>query len=158
MTIEAQYWVAEDDQPLAERVAGLATEADVREFVALLSGAHVSDAFLTHSERPRIDTVMPDDSDPDEFLTVPDHSVIVGVHGDRGALSYQGADGRGEEFVHLYSRGDGPAEPVLYETEEFPPDCEVPLGTIVEALVEFLETAKRPTSLTWQSARDSAHQ
>lgn len=157
MTIEAQYWVREDVQPLAERVAGLATADEVREFVALLSGAHVSDAFLTHAERPRIDTLMPDESDPDEFLTVPDHSVIVGVHGDRGALSYQGNDGHGEEFVHLYSRGEGPGEPVLYETEEFPPDCEVPVEVIADALVEFLETAKRPTSLTWQSARDSAH-
>ncbi|WP_190815697.1 Imm1 family immunity protein [Saccharopolyspora pogona] len=143
---------------LAEHVAELATPEQVREFVTLLSSDKVNDAILTHTERPRVETLIPDEDDPNTFLTVPDHSVIVGVHGDRGALSYQGNDGHGTEPVHFYSRGDGPEQPVLYETDEFPPRCEVTIDTIRKALIEFLRTAKRPVTLTWQPAHDSAHQ
>jgi hypothetical protein len=81
--------------------------------------------------------------------------VIVGVHGDRGALSYQGNDGHSAEPVHLYTRGDGPEQPVLYETDEFPAHCEVAIDTIAEALVAFLQAAKRPVTLNWQPAHDS---
>ncbi|WP_425480796.1 Imm1 family immunity protein [Sciscionella sediminilitoris] len=38
----------------------------------------------------------------------------------------------------------------------FPPHCEVPTDSLVEALVEFLQTATRPLTLGWQPARDSA--
>lgn len=158
MTIQAQYWVHAPDRPPAEQVAELATPEQVHEFVTLLSSDTVSDALLTHTRRPRVETLIPDEDDPEAFLTVPDHSVIVGVHGDRGALSYQGNDGHGTETIHLYSHGDGPEQPVIYETDEFPPHCEVPTATLVEALVEFLQTAKRPLTLGWQPARDSAPQ
>lgn len=84
--------------------------------------------------------------------------MIVGIHGDRGALSYQGNDGHHAEPVHLYSRGVGPEQPVLYETDEFPPHCEVSIDTINAALAAFLRTAKRPNTLIWQTAPDSAHQ
>lgn len=158
MTIQAQYWVHEPDQPPAEHVTELATPEQVREFVTQLASDQVSDALLTHTQRPRMDTLIPDEDDPDAFLTVPDHSVIVGVHGDRGALSYQGNDGHDTEPVHLYSHGESPEYPVLYETDEFPPYCEIPTDALVEALVEFLQTAKRPVALSWQSAHDSARQ
>lgn len=158
MTIQAQYWVHEPGQPPAERVTELATPEHVREFVTLLSGETVSDALLTHNQRPRMETLIPDEDDPEAFLTVPDHSVIIGVHGDRGALSYQGNDGHGTEPVHLYSHGDSPEQPVIYETDEFPPRCEVPTDSLVEALLEFLQTATRPLTLGWQPARDSAPQ
>ncbi|MGI8310748.1 MULTISPECIES: Imm1 family immunity protein [Saccharopolyspora] len=158
MTIQAQYWAYEPDQPPAEHVAELATPEQVREFVTLLSSDQVSDALLTHTQRPRMETLIPDEDDPDAFLTVPDHSVIAGVHGDRGALSYQGNDGHGTEPVHLYSHGDGPERPVLYETDEFPPHCEVTIDAIAEALIAFLRTAKRPATLTWQPAHDCARQ
>lgn len=139
--------------------AELATPEQVREFVTLLSSDRVSDALLTHTQRPRMETLIPDEDNPEAFLTVPDHSVIVGVHGDRGALSYQGNDGHSTEPVHLYSHGDdGPEQPVVYETDEFPPHCEVTRDALVEALVEFLQTATRPVTLSWQPARDSARQ
>ncbi len=154
MTIQTQYWVHEPDQPPAEHVGELATPEQVREFVMLLASDLVSDALLTHSQRPRVETLIPDEDDPDAFLTVSDHSVIAGVHGDRGALSYRGNDGHSAEPVHLYSHGDSPEQPVIYETDEFPPHCEVSTDTLVEALVEFLQTAKRPVTLSWQPARD----
>lgn len=121
-------------------------------------GDEVSDALLAHTRRPRVETLIPDDEDPETFLTVPDHSMIVGIHGDRGALSYQGNDGHSTEPVHLYSHGDGPEQPVLYETDEFPPHCEVAINTITEALVVFLQTAKRPVTQTWQPSHESARQ
>lgn len=155
MTIQAQYWVHEPDRPPVEHVADLATPEDVRQFVDLLANEGVSDAILTHSKRPRVDTAIPDENDAGTFMTVPDHSVIVGVHGQRGAMSYKGNDGHAAEPVHLYSRGQGPAHPVLYETEEFPPDCEVPTEALVNALVEFLETARRPQALDWQSGSEA---
>ena len=89
---------------------------------------------------------------------MPDHSLIVGIHGEHGALSYQGNDGHGIDPVHLYSHGNGPEMAALYETDEFPPHCEVEIDTITEALVAFLQTAKRPVTLAWQSAYDSAPQ
>ncbi len=154
MTIQAQYWVHEPARPPAERVVHLETDQQVREFVALLAGEHVSDALLTHTRRPRIETAIPDDDAPGSFLTVPDHSVIVGIRGQRGALSYKGNDGHTPEPVHLCSHGQGPNHPVLYETEELPANCEIPAETVADALVEFLATARRPTNLAWQHLSD----
>ncbi|MET7990382.1 Imm1 family immunity protein [Amycolatopsis sp. NPDC005232] len=150
MTIQAQYWVHEPDRPPAEQVAELTTAEDVRDFVTLLADQHISDAILTHTKRPRIETAIPDENDPSAFLTVPDHSAIIGIHGERGAISYKGKDGHSTEPVQLYTRGQGPDQTVLYETEEFPPDCEVPTGALAEALIEFLETGRRPLSIRWQ--------
>ncbi|OLT44116.1 hypothetical protein BJF85_20655 [Saccharomonospora sp. CUA-673] len=150
MTLQAQCWVHDAGQPPVEKVAELATSEEVRAFVTTLADETVSDAILTHFSRPRVDTGIPDDDAPRGYLTMPDHSVIVGIHGDRGALSYRGNDGRGSDPVHLYSRGDGPDQPVLYETDEFPPHCEVPIEAVADALIEFLDTAKRPLNLAWQ--------
>lgn len=156
MTLQAQYWVHEPGQPPVEKVAELTTSGEVRAFVAVLAEDTVSDAILTHLSRPRVDTAIPDDDEPGGYLTMPDHSIIVGVHGTRGALSYRGDDGHGSKPVHLYSHGDGPDQPVLYETDEFPPDCEVPVEAVVDALIEFLDTSKRPLNLTWQSETATA--
>ncbi|WP_026454401.1 Imm1 family immunity protein [Saccharomonospora iraqiensis] len=151
MTLQVQYWLHEPGQPPVEKVAELTTGDEVRAFVATLAAETVSDAILTHTTRPRVDTAIPDDERPGHYLTMPDHSVIAGIHGERGALSYRGDDGLGTEPVHLYSHGDGPEQPVLYETDEFPPYCEIPAETIAEALTEFLETGSRPLNITWQS-------
>ncbi|MCR3721168.1 MULTISPECIES: Imm1 family immunity protein [Prauserella salsuginis group] len=151
MTLQAQYWVHQPGQPPVEKVDDLATPDDVRAFMATLAEKTVSDAILTHTARPRVDTAIPDDDAPSGYLTVPDHSVIAGIHGDRGALSYRGNDGHGSEPVHLYSHGDGPERPVLYETDEFPPNCEIPASAVAEALIEFLDSGKRPLNVAWQS-------
>ncbi|MCP2331326.1 MULTISPECIES: Imm1 family immunity protein [Actinoalloteichus] len=156
MTLQAQYWVHEPGQAPVEKVVELATGDDVTAFVTTLAEEVVSDAILTHTARPRVDTAIPDDGAPSGYLTMPDHSVIAGIHGARGALSYRGDDGHGSEPVHLYSRGDGPERPVLYETDEFPPHCEIAVETVADALVEFLDTGKRPLNVAWQSAADPA--
>ncbi|MFE0023887.1 Imm1 family immunity protein [Amycolatopsis sp. NPDC059021] len=153
MTIQVQYWVHTTDQAPVEHVTRLSTPSDVERFAWTLSGDTVSDAIVTHEQRPRIETAIPDDDAPGSFLTIPDHSMIVGVHGDRAALSYRGCDGYSTEAVHLYSLGDGPDHPVLYETDEFPPRCEVPVQAMIQALTEFLHTAKRPTLIAWQPAQ-----
>ncbi|TVT62957.1 hypothetical protein FNH05_00165 [Amycolatopsis rhizosphaerae] len=44
-----------------------------------------------------------------------------------------------------------------YETDEFPPDCEVSSETISKALVEFLDTGKRSLSVVWQQGDDSEY-
>lgn len=156
MTLQAQYWIHDPGQPPVEKVAELGSADEVRAFVATLAEETVSDAVVTHTGRPRVDTAIPDDDAPGGYLTMPDHSVIAGIHGTRGALSYRGADGHGPEPVHLYSRGDGPDQPVLYETDEFPPNCEIPADAVADALVEFLDTAKRPLNLAWQPEAASA--
>lgn len=155
MTIQAQYWIHEPGQAPVEKVTELATPGQVHDFVTLLAGENVSDAILTHNSRPHVDTAIPDDEHPSGFLTMPDHSVIAGIHGQRGALSYRGNDGHGSEPVQLYSHGHGPDQPVIYETDEFPPDCELSPDVITEALIEFLETGNRPLAITWQPAPDT---
>lgn len=152
MTLQAQFWVHEQGQPPRERVVELADPDAVRGFVATLGSENVSDAVLTHTRRPRVETLIPDDDNPGRLLTMPDHSVIVGVHGHRGAISYRGADGHQADPVHLYSRGEEPPTPVLYETDEFPSRCEIPVEAVTDALIEFLKTAARPLTITWQSA------
>jgi hypothetical protein len=56
VTIQAQYWVHEPDQAPVEQVTTLSTPADVERFVTTLSGDTVSDAILTHDQRPRFET------------------------------------------------------------------------------------------------------
>lgn len=158
MTIHAQYWVHESGRAPIERVTTLSSRREVDEFVRTLADERVGDALLTHARRPRVETAIPDEDNPAMMLTVPDHSVIVGVHGNRGALSYQGNDGHVTDPVHLYSQGHGPDHSVLYETDEFPPDCEVDVTTLANAVGEFLRTAKRPTGIDWQPAHDSTPQ
>ncbi|HEX7658186.1 MAG TPA: Imm1 family immunity protein [Pseudonocardiaceae bacterium] len=155
--ILARYWVHAYDHPPKESLTEFSTPEQVRAFVTLLAtDAHVSDAVLVHTGRPRWETKIPDDEHPGSFLTVPDHWAIVGVRGQRGAMCYTGDDGCGPEPVDLYSLGRGPDDEQLFETHRFPPDCELPIEDITEALVEFLETAKRPLSIPWQKRRDAA--
>ncbi|PXY28440.1 Imm1 family immunity protein [Prauserella muralis] len=156
MPLQAELWTQERGRPPREQVMDLADAEGVRAFVATLAHEQVGDAILTHTGRPRVETLIPDDENPGECLTMPDHSVIVGVHGDRGAISYRGADGHGAGPVQLYSHGEEPDHPVMYETDEFSPNCELPVNVITQTLIEFLETAKRPLTIGWQSALDSA--
>lgn len=72
-------------------------------------------------------------------------------------MSYQGDDGHGADPVRLYRSGDGPDLPVVYETDEVPPHCDVPVGELADALTEFLQIATRPTNLPWQSTSHSPH-
>lgn len=78
----------------------------------------------------------------------------VGVNGDRGVLRYSGRDWP----EGVYSTGDGPAqgEPLRYfymDTDtEFPPNSDVPLTTVRQAVREFLTTnGARPTCVEWQA-------
>ncbi|GAA4005875.1 hypothetical protein GCM10022247_29450 [Allokutzneria multivorans] len=80
----------------------------------------------------------------------------VGVNGDVGVLRYSGR----EWFEGVYSTGAGPAdgEPLQYfymDTDtEFPPNSEIPLDDVRQAVREFLVTdGDRPANITWQADR-----
>jgi hypothetical protein len=133
-------------------VLRLATDDEVDEFLDALASDDASDALVTHTARQQVATLIEDEQHPGRFLTIPDHSVIIGVHGDRGAMSYQGVDDATGEDVRLFSCGDGPEEPALYETLEFPPYCEIEISELAKALKEFLDMASYPTCISWQRA------
>jgi Immunity protein Imm1 len=81
--------------------------------------------------------------------------MYVGVHGDLGALMYSGPDDR----TGSYSFGAGQADgaPILYMSggsdNEFPPNCEIPVGVVRQAVHEFAATGLRPIDVPWQSVR-----
>jgi hypothetical protein len=79
--------------------------------------------------------------------------LTVGVDGDKGVLHYAGED---TPPSGVYSRNPGPANPapVLYyyvsADTEFPPDAEIPFPAVEEAVIEYLMTGARPTTVDWQ--------
>jgi hypothetical protein len=78
----------------------------------------------------------------------------VGIDGDKGVLHYAGED---TPPNGVYSKSPTPtnAAPVIYyyvtADTEFPPHAEIPIGAIETALIEYLTTAERPTSVDWQT-------
>ncbi|MFD2417651.1 Imm1 family immunity protein [Amycolatopsis pigmentata] len=77
----------------------------------------------------------------------------VGVRGDRGVLRYSGRDWP----EGVYSTGDGPSEgePLVYyfmdNYTEFPPNAEVPLAVVRQAIRDFLATGgERSARVEWQ--------
>lgn len=77
----------------------------------------------------------------------------VGIKGDRGLLRYSGRDWP----EGVYSAGDGPAEgePLVYfyldTYTEFPPNAEVSLVAVRQAVRDFLATnGARPAGVKWQ--------
>ncbi|MFB9905614.1 Imm1 family immunity protein [Allokutzneria oryzae] len=80
----------------------------------------------------------------------------VGINGDRGVLRYSGRDWP----EGVYSTGDGLAEgkPLAYfymdTCTEFPPNAEVPVDTVRQAVRDFLATdGDRPSGIVWQPER-----
>jgi len=144
VAIQAQYWVHDPGRPAAEHVTRLTDATEIEHFVTVLAGNRVSDAILTHERRPLVPTAIPG-------VRVPDHSLIMGVRGDRATLSYRGHDGHSTSPVHLFSHGDGDLAPDLFD--DFPPDREIPRAALLPALLEFLHTANRPTCVKWQPGR-----
>ena len=77
----------------------------------------------------------------------------AGIRGDRGVLRYSGRNWP----EGVYSTGDGPIgpEPLAYfymdNHTEFPPNAEVPLATVRQAVRDFLTTSgDRPSGVDWQ--------
>lgn len=77
----------------------------------------------------------------------PDHELHVAVDATRGvgALRFM-ADGT------WFTKGSTPPAGVATagSARDFPEDSELPLDTVRVALVEFLETHRRPESVDWQ--------
>jgi hypothetical protein len=80
--------------------------------------------------------------------------LVMGVDAERGrgTLFYQGSQGL------WFSKGveGDPVERVLYyymnSDTEYPADSEIPLGDVVDAAHEFVDSgAQRPTRPTWQA-------
>lgn len=81
--------------------------------------------------------------------------LCVGINQGKGVLRYAGED---SPFNGLYSKSSTPsnAEPVLYyyitADSEFPPDSEIPLDAVANAMIEYLTSSgEKPTSVTWQT-------
>jgi hypothetical protein len=77
----------------------------------------------------------------------------AGINGDRGVLRYSGRDWP----EGVYSAGSGPAqgEPLQYfymdTYTEFPPNADLPLAMVRQAVREFLVTlGARPSCVEWQ--------
>ncbi|GAA3995701.1 hypothetical protein GCM10022247_14510 [Allokutzneria multivorans] len=111
--------------------------ADIPAMLQRLETEQGLDATAVHLDRPRI---APHDH--------PDHDLRFGVRrrdgGCVGAIFF--ADTAGS-WVTL---GEGPEEGPVYAEMEFPARCEVSLNQLEGALIEFLRTRQRPTTVDWQ--------
>ncbi|MFC0628301.1 Imm1 family immunity protein [Kribbella deserti] len=117
------------------------TEADIEEFISELmdvareSSDH-SVAWLCVNERAKLPSGLVD------------HEILVGVDPARAVSGFIFADRSGG----YYARGaHNPQGEVAYFSdghhEEFPPDSEVPLSRVCDALREVLRTGERPSDL-----------
>lgn len=132
MTLRARFYVAEGDA-LVETVRDVVDQDQVDELITVLLGPGTHDAALQHLDRPLWNE------------EVPDHEVVFGVRGDRGAMWYA------DESGTWCTRGEGPASPPEYHEGTFPALCEIPLAELSSAVKEFLATARRPAGVAWQS-------
>lgn len=132
MTLRARFYVAEGDA-LVETVRDVVDQDQVDELITVLLGPGTHDAALQHLDRPLWNE------------EVPDHEVVFGVRGDRGAMWYA------DESGTWCTRGEGQASPPEYHEGTFPALCEIPLAELSSAVKEFLATARRPAGVAWQS-------
>lgn len=137
MSLRARFYAAEGDA-LVETVVEVADERGVDDLIAAVLGPGTHDVVLQHLDRPLWN---------DE---VPDHEVVFGVRGDRGAMWFA------DESGTWCTKGDGPSSPPEYHEGTFPAFCEIPLADLVSAVKGFLSTAQRPAGVEWQVISGSA--
>jgi hypothetical protein len=127
--LRAHYPVFKNGKYDTEETRSIRTESDVTEFVEILADDETGDASFTVAGDPESDSLL-----------------VAGIRdGNRGALYY--VDEQGE----FYSKGSGPTVSVVYDQDDYPPYCEVPLESIRLAIAEYLQTASRPHSMQWQT-------
>ena len=135
--VEAYYLTEHEDDPML-----LDTPEDVDTLIDLLSAEEIASrmAALYSLERP----LTPAD--------VPDHELYVGVNGDLevGALSFMDATGNWATRGPACN-GTDVRYCIMGSETEFPPDANIPLGLLRQAVKEFLTSdGQRPTCVVWQ--------
>ncbi|WP_246868710.1 Imm1 family immunity protein [Saccharopolyspora sp. ASAGF58] len=87
----------------------------------------------------------------DAETNFPDHDVFATVRDGFGYSSYQDAT-RGK----AYPEGDPASEGCEFDDDDFPPGSGLPVERFTEVLVEFLNSADRPASVTWRDEHPEA--
>lgn len=113
----------------------LRTPSDVAAFVDRLADPQADSARLVHNGRPLWD--------PEQGF--PDHDMFAAVVDGYGYLSYQ--DSR---LGKAYTVGDPASRGFEYDDDDFPPGSGVSVATFTSALVEWLRTRERPTTVHWR--------
>ncbi|MGI8306564.1 Imm1 family immunity protein [Saccharopolyspora hattusasensis] len=98
-------------------------------------------ARLVHNGRPLWDAET----------NFPDHDVFAAIVDGFGYLSYQDAT-----RDKAYPEGDPASEGCEFDDDDFPPGSGLPVERFTEVLVEFLNSADRPASVTWRDEHPEA--
>ncbi|WP_422771265.1 Imm1 family immunity protein [Plantactinospora sp. WMMC1484] len=110
---------------------------DVADLISALGQPGATAALVRHEQRPTVQD--------DEGRTVPDHDMSVGVWQGFGYLTYADPDHDYETLAGVPESPEFAAHYVEYDT-----GTGVPLDRLQAALVEFLESARRPSTVDWQ--------
>jgi hypothetical protein len=132
MTMRAGLWTGLPDlEEAVLRFQVVACEADVDTLVAALASPDCNDGTLDHFARPL------------DREGEPDHNVVLAVRGGWGYVNYVDNGFAG------WPKGDPDAPFVDERFTDFPPGTGLPLPTFRAVLVQFMETAERPTVVDW---------
>ncbi|WP_433271798.1 Imm1 family immunity protein [Actinosynnema sp. CS-041913] len=94
-------------------------------------------------------TVVPADAPWASELT-------VGIDGDKGALRYAGEDSPPTGWFSKSVTPSNPESVVYYfvtADSEFPPHAELAVTELEAAVIDYLTTGQRPSSIEWQTVR-----
>jgi len=139
MSFVATWTVLTDDGANSGGELVVSTAQDIDTLLDALNSPGATAALIRHTNR----AAVPDGSGG----MVPDHDMSAGVWQGYGYLTYTDTE---HEYETLTGDPDSPAYPAHYV--EYDAGTGVDLPTLRQALVEFLHTAQRPTSVAWQPA------
>ncbi|MCE6999352.1 hypothetical protein LZG04_31760 [Saccharothrix sp. S26] len=146
MSFTAVWPINDDNDADAADEMTVTAPEDVDTLLSRLAEPGAGPAVIEHQERELI-------VDTEGLLgapgttKIPDHDVAAAIHQGFGYLTYADPE-------HDYSTLEGdPASPE-YRSEyvDYPAGAGVPVEVLATALKEFLSTAQRPGSVTWQAA------
>ncbi|WP_367135304.1 Imm1 family immunity protein [Saccharothrix sp. HUAS TT1] len=146
MSFTAVWPITDEHDAAAADGMTVATPEDVDTLLARLAEPGAGPAVIEHQDRGSI-------TDTEGLLgapgsaQLPDHDVTAAVHQGYGYLTHADPD-------HDYSTLAGdPASPEhRSEHVDYPAGAGVPVEVLAAALKDFLATARRPGSVTWQAA------
>lgn len=138
MSITAGWAVIGEDGSYEGMNTVIETPEDVTAFVGKVAAAdpYVGSVRLVHNKRPLWDA--------EQGFT--DHDVFAAVVDGFGYLSHQDRD-----HAKAYSIGAPESPGCEFDDEDFPAGSGLTLEQFTAALVEFLHTTKRPTSVRWST-------
>ncbi len=146
MSFTAVWPIQDPDDTEAADELTVAAPEDVDTLLECLAEPGAGPAVIEHQDRDLLDDTEGLLGAPGQ-TKIPDHDVAAAVHDGYGYLTYADPD-------HDYSTLAGDPDSPEYRSEyvDYPAGAGVPTETLGEALKEFLATAKRPTTVTWQTA------